>query len=450
MSADGTVAEFPRDLPITGADHFVCALDRQMQRAGLPGNICRLVVRLEGDLDPTGLAEGLARTPAVHWLARLRLKRPLHLLTPRWNAAEGPVPALLTVSEENGGGNLGALPAALPERVLPPGQSPCFALDYLRGAHGIGHLVLSWHHALMDVRGAELLLRMLGAARAGDGDDTRSAIPQRGVRPRLLGRLRGYPRRLAFARESLAFITATCREPMVSLVGSTPAPGPCRYRVHWFDTEETVRIDEHCRRLEGGFRRSLFFLAAAVQAVHRTAERRGLGGGAYVVPVPHDLRRRGAAGPILSNQLSFLFFRVEANGASDLRSLLAALTEQMLSQLRNRCDASFLAAMELFRPLPLDFYVRQLGRPTDGRVATFFFSDAGESCPGLEELAGARPTAITHLAPAARPPGLAVVTSRFRGRLCFVVSWTGDCASEAEIDLLEADFAAALLGEAAP
>ena len=60
---------------------------------------------------------------------------------------------------------------------------------------------------------------------------------------------------------------------------------------------------------------------------------------------------------------------------------------------------------------------------------------------------GARTTAVTHLAPASHPPGLTVVFSRFRGRLCFVISWVDDCLTAREIDLLEHGVRDALTGE---
>jgi hypothetical protein len=32
--------ELPRHLQLTGGDYFILAIDRQMRRAGLPGNVC--------------------------------------------------------------------------------------------------------------------------------------------------------------------------------------------------------------------------------------------------------------------------------------------------------------------------------------------------------------------------------------------------------------------------
>jgi hypothetical protein len=214
-----------------------------------------------------------------------------------------------------------------------------------------------------------------------------------------------------------------------------------------FSHEETTRIDERAARLNASFRRSHFHLAATVHALHAVVARRGGPPAAYVIPVPHDQRRRGAAGPLFSNQISFLFFRVEPEQAGNLGATIGELTRQMIDQVRRRTPESFGAAMELFKPTPLGFYASQLGRPTRGKFATFFFSDAGEACAGMDELMGARVTGVTHLAPASRPPGLTVVFSRFRGRQSAMLAWVDDCLDEGEAELLEHGLRAALLGE---
>jgi len=151
-----------------------------------------------------------------------------------------------------------------------------------------------------------------------------------------------------------------------------------------------------------------------------------------------DLRRRGAGGPIFSNQLSFLFYRIEPGLADGgLAEMIGELTRQMMDQVRNCNPQSFLAAMELFKPTPLDFYVSQLGRHTRGKSSTFSSPAAGESCIGMDEFMGARLAGVTHLAPASRPPGLTVVFSRFRGRLGAVLASVDDCLSPHEIDAME-------------
>ena len=119
----------------------------------------------------------------------------------------------------------------------------------------------------------------------------------------------------------------------------------------------------------------------------------------------------------------------------------------MMDQARDRTPESFLAAMEMFKPMPLDFYSYRLGRPTRGKFASFFFSDAGETCAGMDSLFGGRITAVTHLAPTSRPAGLTVVFSRFRKQLSAALAYVDDCLNVDEVDGLERGLRAILAGE---
>jgi hypothetical protein len=164
--------------------------------------------------------------------------------------------------------------------------------------------------------------------------------------------------------------------------------------------------------------------------------------------VPHDTRRRGANGPIFSNHLSILFYRIEPQLAGRLGHILGELSRQMTNQIRDRFPESCMAALDMFKPLPLGYYVHHLGKPTRGKIATFCFSDSGETCAGMTELWGARILDVTHLVPSWRPPGLTVVFLRFGHRLSALLSSVDDCLSPAEVDGLERDVRKALLEEA--
>ena len=442
---------FPSQFRLTGGDYFIHALDRRMRRAGLAGNVCRIVIRLEGRLDAEPLRERVAASPIFNWLGRLRMIRLLPVLPPLWRAAARPVEVF---HEHHGNGASGDVPANLPpallERPMRAGGNPALALDLVSHRDGTAHLVFSWNHALLDVHGAEMLLRHLyvGEGAAGGLEDGDLVNPgQTSFSP--LRQWRNFPRRAMTARGSLALINKTCGEPLFSLLPSPRPVKECRnhFRVCSFSEEETTRIDAHGERLKARFRRSLFYLAASIGALHTVVAGGGGEPGAYLVPVPHDLRRRGASSPIFSNQLSFLFYRIEPHLAASLTDTLGELTQQLTDQVRNRTPESFLAAMEMFKVMPLDFYIHRLGRPTRGKFASFFFTDAGETCAGMYELLGARVTAVTHLAPASRPPGLTVVFSRFRRQLTAVLSWVDDCLTLAEVDDLERGLRSALLGE---
>jgi hypothetical protein len=101
----------------------------------------------------------------------------------------------------------------------------------------------------------------------------------------------------------------------------------------------------------------------------------------------------------------------------------------------------------MFKPLPLDFYVSHLGKPTRGKFASFCFSDSGETCAGMTGLLGAPIQAVTHLIPTWRPPGLTVLFWRFGGQLRVLLAWVDDCLSLAEADVLERRLRSGLLEE---
>jgi hypothetical protein len=106
-----------------------------------------------------------------------------------------------------------------------------------------------------------------------------------------------------------------------------------------------------------------------------------------------------------------------------------------------------MAALEMFKPLPLNYYIHHLGQPTRGKFATLCFSDSGETCAGMTEMLGGRIRTVEHLVPTWLPPGLTVVFWNFSGRLSVLLSWVDDCLSVSEADVLEQGLRSALLEE---
>jgi hypothetical protein len=106
-----------------------------------------------------------------------------------------------------------------------------------------------------------------------------------------------------------------------------------------------------------------------------------------------------------------------------------------------------MAALDMFKPLPLGFYVNHLGKPTRGKFATFSFSDSGETCAGMKDFFCGKILDVTHLVPAWRPPGLMIVFLKFGNRLSAQISWVDDCLKLEEVDGMERDVRRALLEE---
>ncbi len=422
--------------------------DDRMRRAGLPGNVCYAVIRLGTGLDLERLRQRIATSPIMDWLARVRIVRPFPLLPPLWRTAAKPRVVLYEHNDQNGVPDTPwSLPPVVAERELHAARGPGLAFDVMRHEDGTSHLYLSWNHTLLDARGLDLLLNHLNAGSEANGAPKIQDL----ISPKQSGwALSGWWPNVKKARGSVKWLHESGDEPLFSLVPPGPRARLCRnhYRLTAFTEHETARIDARCQQLVGGFRRSHFYLAASVRALHAAAVQRGNQDGAYLIPVPHDTRRRGANGPIFSNHLSILFYRIEPQQAGRLGDILGELSRQMTHQIRDRFPESCMAALDMFKPLPLGYYVHHLGKPTRGKIATFCFSDSGEACAGMTELWGARILEVTHLVPSWRPPGLTVVFLRFGNRLSALLSGVDDCLSPVELEKLERDVRKALLEEA--
>jgi len=421
--------------------------DRRMRRYGLPGNVCCAIIRLGPGLDMERLRQRITSSPILDWLSRVRIARPFPLLPPLWRTLAEPKTVLYEHNDQNGGPDMSwSLPTAVAGRQLHAARGPGLAFDVMRHADGTSHLYLSWNHTLLDARGLDLLLSHLNANGATNGVPAVQDL----ISPRQKGwDLSGWWPNVKMARGSVKWLHESGDEPLFSLLPPGPPPRLCRnfYRVVSFTEPETARIDARSQQLVGGFRRGHFYLAASVRAVHAVAVQRGNQDGAYLIPVPHDTRRHGAKGPIFSNHLSILFYRIEPRYAGRIKDIVAELSRQMMDQIRDRFPESCMAALDMFKPLPLGFYVHHLGKPTRGKIATFSFSDSGEACTGMTDLWGAPILEVTHLVPSWRPPGLTVIFLRFGNRLSALLSSVDDCLSSAEVGRMERDVRHALLEE---
>jgi hypothetical protein len=439
--------ELPRQIRLAAGDYFMHGQDRRMRRVGLKGNVCHAVLRLGPGLDVERLRRHIAASPILDWLARVRIRRPLPVVAPFWRAAANP-PQIFYEYDDQCPRQEGPalLPPGMPEQELLASRGPAFALSLTRHPDKSSHLVLSWNHSLMDARGADLVLHHVGSDNTANGAPTLEDL----INPKQRGlnlNPAAWWRNARSAHGSVDWLRTSGSEPLFSLMPSLRPASPCRnsYRVLPFSKEETARIDARCQKLNATFRRSHFYLAASLRGLHAVAVARGDRTGAYLIPVPHDMRRRGGNGPIFSNHLSILFYRIEPKLVASLSGVIAELTRQMTEQIRTRFPECCMAALNMFKPLPLDYYVHHLGKPTRGKFATLCFSDSGETCAGMTQVFGAPLEAVTHLVPSWRPPGLTVLFLTFDRRLTGLLSWVDDCLSTAEVDVMERSLRAALL-----
>ena len=157
----------------------------------------------------------------------------------------------------------------------------------------------------------------------------------------------------------------------------------------------------------------------------------------FWIPIPQDRRRKGAFGPVLSNQVSFLFYKLFPEHLESMKVAVDSISEQMISQMRTGIPKSYNIMMDLSRRLPMWLCNRLMKAPTKGAMASFFFSDTGNSLDNFDSFLGYSVKDAIHYPPNAGYPGFTVVFMTFQQQLSVIIGYTKASADAKDIALFE-------------
>lgn len=424
----------PDTLTLKGADYFCLQLDGLMWRSNGQRNVCTLVVTLAERLTLDHLQQQLFQRPAYQWLCQLRLKTGLPFSLAQWRRDPGAaLPAILEHSLPHDT----PLPDNLLSVALDIKNQAAFKIDLLHRAGAGSVLVFTWHHALMDAHGGELFIRYLGMNLPLKPSDwiAEDSMPL----PLKI--------RANIAAEMKQFLYDISQLPLLTLAKkSTVKPQAC-YRVLSFTAPQSHQINVRAQQMGAGFVISAFYLAAVTVAVAKVQKQRGTVIGDVLVPVPVDRRKRGAHGAIVGNQVSFLFYRIPHAILSDVPVCTAEVLKQMKTLMRSQKPEHHTIMMDFLRRMPGFFYRHLLKLPTKGLMASFFYSDTGDSLQSFNDLFGQTVSSAIHYPPNTYPPGMTLVFSRFQGALQLTISYMTSDMNTTEVELLITSIQQALLGE---
>ena len=419
-------APLPARVPLNGADWFLYLMDWRMRRRTGVGCVCHLVAEL--DTDVTADLEARLRTlPRWLWLARLRLRALPPLRTPAWEALGetwgGPVELGDLLDED-------ALLGRLAMRLDVEREAPVRVSMARLGERRV--VVLSWHHALLDARGAEALMSELGGV-------------TRVVRPAMPAPVRSPMEQLWSAKKARDFIYEVSTGDLAWIDA-----GAAGHKDHFLRLrltgDELAAIDAQAERVGAAMLRSALHVAATTRAVAGLLSDRGVNTGDLLVPAPQEQRTaRGDVG----NGLSLLFYRVPRAVVPDLAALVAHATQQVRGMIREAMPAAMTTLLDFCVWLPTWMYGPIVSFPTRGRLATFGVSDTGGSLGQLSTWQGAAVRDAWHVPANLYPPGVTFVFTRFRGAQDIVLRWRADRLTPAELDTLVGRLRADLMGDAA-
>ena len=417
--------------PLTGADNFQVLLDRHMRKRSRVGNVVRLSLELDPLTDLEALAAGISDNPDFQLAISLRMKRAT-LVMPHWVRKENvDVNACITLHERCTNEHF---VAAVLGRDLGLGESPVH-VDLLHFANGSKRLVISAHHALVDQRGMVNLAKAIQpgteqwpADRLFAERSEQHWWPEFCNTVYIMFYMLGSP--FWFMARLLRGRRGTVSDPV--------------FRVVQLSAEETGIADKKAWDHGARFGNSNYYLAATLKALKQVFDQRSEQPPYYWLSMPVSKRRKGGAGHLFSNNLSFAFARLKSDEVRDLRIAMASIQTQVKKQVGDGIPDRYTSLLNFFRRVPLWLYSTLVNLPMRGDYASLSFSDLGSEGDGISAFGGVPVLGSVDYASVPSPPGLTVTFKRNAGGLQVVIGAVPEALSPSELDRFQRDLVALL------
>jgi len=412
---------------LSGSDCFHLVLDAHARRNQAGGNVMRIALFFDDSLALDQVSALLARSPVALWLSNIRLCQGLFWSRPYWRY-ENKEKSVVVLEQE--GKEYPVVPEAVLARGISLTAERFLEADLIRYPGGQSALILSWNHILMDGRGIAMFLQHLQELHAGlAARPISSFFPG----PEIRHSLRSQIRNMYMVK---AFIEDSSKPPVASIAGgSAQIRAGSANRILWFSREETGLIAENARLQGARFGPNLFYIASCAQAVKQLVQKRE-GKGDFWLPVPYDGRLRGAFGPLVSNTVAYLFYRLSEEQLLDTGSTVRAIFTQMHNQIRADMPRKYARLLDLMRHIPLRLYYYLVARRAQGNLSSFLYSATGDSFSAADSFFGKRIAALTIFPSATVPPGLTFSFLLHRDALNVNISYARDIVDTFELDRL--------------
>ena len=214
------------------------------------------------------------------------------------------------------------------------------------------------------------------------------------------------------------FIEKSSRAPLASLVkNEKPEDKNFKIKTITFNSAETELIDSNAKKNESPLGANIFLIAACAHIVNNINIKRNMSGKTLWIPVPYDGRKRGGFGPVVTNCISFLFYRIPVSELSSIKQTVRCIKEQMTEQIKMDMPRKYNILLDMMRYIPLNLYSFITTRSSKGVVASFLFSSAGQDIWDMNTLMDKPLDDILVIPPFTFPPGLMFSFLRYNNNL---------------------------------
>ncbi len=430
--------DLPERIYLSGADCFHLVLDKHAKKHGAGGNVMRKIFYFSNALSKNKIHRILKSSPVIYWLCNIKLVQGSLFKIPYWKYTDNGNEIILfehNVALEN------EVPQAILERDINIGSKAFIEADLVHYPSGGCAFILSWNHILLDAKGTTLLFDHLNHISNNDSRHIDNFFPVKEKGPGIIEYIRNMYKVKKFVQ--------TSSRPPVSSVATKELKNSSRstgYKIVSFNSEETRKINDNAFKSGSRFGPTLYLIACCSHVVNTINKKRNNEGDLWL-PVPYDGRLRGAAGPLISNCVSFLFYRIPKNELNNISQTVKCLSTQMTAQIKDGIPQRYTMFLNMMRHVPLWLYYFLISRTGKGVFASFLYTSTGDNFNELKSLFGEPLRDLTMIPALTFPPGLTFVFLKHDDELSVNISYSSSVIGKDELATIEQNLKDILLGD---
>lgn len=428
----------PEKVLLTGSDCFHLVLDRHAHIHHAGSNTMRIVFYFDTRLSVSDIKKIFGNSPLIYWLCNIKLLKGLFFAKPSWRYEDkGNEMAIHECNHDV----LNEIPEIILQRNIPLDGNQFVEADIVYYPGNKTSFILSWNHILMDGRGIGMLVRHLNELSSGPGN---REIKQLFPSPEKKTGLLRYIKNMYTIKK---FIEESSKAPIASIASKkNESTVAFKNRIIYFTAAETNKINEQAFQHGARFGANLYYLSCSAHAVNNINKQRK-NAGVMWIPVPYDGRQKGSLGPVISNTVAFLFYRVPETAFASVKETVTCFSTQMTEQIKEKTPQKYSMLLNMMRHIPLRLYYFLVNRSSEGSFASFLYSSTGETFNDIKTLFGETVSGLTIFPSPTFPPGLTFSFLKHREALNINIVYSPDIVNSNELNRIELDLNNLLLGK---
>ena len=431
-------AGLPKKVILSGADCFHLVLDKHAKKHSAGGNVMRKIFYFNNALSYNKINDILKSSPVIYWLCNIKFVPGMLMKLPTWQYTDlGNEIILLehhaTVEDE--------IPDNILNRDITIESTRFVEADLVHYPSGGCAFILSWNHILLDAKGTTLLFEHLNLLSENKPQSFDIFFPRKEKNTNMVTYILNMYKVKKFVQ--------TSSKPPVSSVACTSlktGDGKTLAKVISFNVEETKKINANAIKTGSRFGPTLYLVACCAHVINFMNQQKNKSGDIWL-PIPYDGRLRGAAGPLISNCASFLFYRITGNEMNTIPQTVKCLSTQMTAQIKDSIPQRYSMFLNMMRHMPLWLYYFLISRTGKGAFASFLYTSTGDNFNNLKSLFG-EPIRNLNMIPALTfPPGLTFVFLKHDNEFNINIAYSPDVINNNELHLIEEKIKEILLAD---